>query len=132
LNVRADEDLWIELAFYPNRPSMMKIIRQLRHDTEFKAIAGRLNQLVSKRIHGCQGAIGSQPPSRDLTRVRGNQQIVRADPAAANAPRPAGALQRAPNRCAASGAIMKNISTASSSGEIAMPIIATRSNLRFM
>jgi hypothetical protein len=57
LDVSLDEDLWLEMAFYPNRPSMMKIIRQLRHDKEFKAGARELNRLVSRRIHGYQGAM---------------------------------------------------------------------------
>ena len=57
LDVNLDEDLWVELAFYPDRPSMMKIVRQLRHDKEFKASARKLDQLVSRRIHGYQGAM---------------------------------------------------------------------------
>jgi hypothetical protein len=57
LDVSLDEDLWVELAFYPNRPSMMKIVRELRHDKEFKAGARELNRLVSRRIHGYQGAM---------------------------------------------------------------------------
>ncbi len=57
LDVNSDEDLWVELAFYPDRPSMMKIVRQLRHDREFKARARKLDQLVSRRIHGYQGAM---------------------------------------------------------------------------
>lgn len=57
LDVNLDEDLWVELAFYPDRPKMMKIVRQLRHDKEFKARARKLDQLVSRRIHGYQGAV---------------------------------------------------------------------------
>ena len=57
LEVRLDEDLWVELASYPNRPSMMKIIRQLRHNTEFKASTRTLNRLVSRRIRAYQGAM---------------------------------------------------------------------------
>ena len=57
LDVSLDEDLWVELAFYPNRPSMMKIVRQLRHDKEFKAGARELNRLMSRRIQGYRGAM---------------------------------------------------------------------------
>ena len=57
LDVGLDEDLWVELAFYPNRPSMMKIVRQLPHDKEFTAGARALNRLMSRRIQGYQGAM---------------------------------------------------------------------------
>lgn len=57
LDVNLDEDLWVELAFYPNRTSMMKIVRQLRHDKEFKTSTRKLEQLVSRRKHGYQGAM---------------------------------------------------------------------------
>jgi hypothetical protein len=57
LDVSLDEDLWVELAFYPNRPNMMKMVRQLRHDKEFKASTRELDRLVSRRIHGYQGAM---------------------------------------------------------------------------
>ena len=57
LDIHLDEDLWVELAFYPHRPSMMKIVRRLRHDKEFKTRTRKLDQLVSRRIHGYQGAM---------------------------------------------------------------------------
>ncbi len=57
LDINLDEDLLVELAFYPDRPSMMKIVRQLRHDKEFKSSARKLDQLVSRRIHGYQGTM---------------------------------------------------------------------------
>jgi hypothetical protein len=57
LDVNFDEDLWVELTFYPNRQSMIKIVRQLRHDKEFKTSTRKLDQLVSRRIRGYQGAM---------------------------------------------------------------------------
>jgi hypothetical protein len=57
LGVRLDEDLWIELAFYPNRANMMKIVRQLRHDKEFKTTTRELARLAAPRIHGYQGTM---------------------------------------------------------------------------
>ena len=57
LGVGLDEDLWVELTFYPHRPSMMTIVRQLRHDTEFKTGTRELDRLVTRRIRGYQGAM---------------------------------------------------------------------------
>lgn len=57
LGVRLDEDLWVELAFYPQRSSMMTIVRQLRHDKDFKGSTRELDRLVIRRIHGYQGAM---------------------------------------------------------------------------
>jgi len=49
LGVKPGEDLWMELAFFPSRPSMLRTVREMRRRPEFKAIAKSLDALVSKR-----------------------------------------------------------------------------------
>lgn len=53
--LRPQEDLWVELAFYPNKVRMKRIIRKIWKLPQFNALAGTLDSLVSKREVGYQG-----------------------------------------------------------------------------
>jgi hypothetical protein len=52
LGLRPDEDLWIELAFYPNRLAMRRIIRRIWRSPDFATQATELNDLLSVREIG--------------------------------------------------------------------------------
>ena len=52
LDLRPDEDLWIELAFYPDRAAMRKIIKRIWQSPDFAARATELNGLLSARSAG--------------------------------------------------------------------------------
>ena len=57
LGLRPQEDLWVELAFYPNKVRMKKIIRKIWKLPQFDALAGTLDSIVSKRKVGYQGTL---------------------------------------------------------------------------
>ena len=49
LGLRPDEDLWVELTFYPTKSSMRSIIRRIWSDGNFKLEAAALDTVISKR-----------------------------------------------------------------------------------
>ena len=57
LQLKADEDLWLELVFYPNRASMKKIIRQIWKEPGFTLQAPALERLISRRRAGYQATL---------------------------------------------------------------------------
>ena len=57
LQLNADEDLWLELVFYPNRASMKKIIRQIWKEPGFTLPASALDKLISRRRAGHQATL---------------------------------------------------------------------------
>ena len=57
LGVRADEDLWIELAFYADKLGMRRIIQQIWKQPKFIKIAGGLDGLYSRRKLGYEGTL---------------------------------------------------------------------------
>jgi hypothetical protein len=52
LGLRPDEDLWIELVFYPDRAAMRGIIRRIWRSPDFASQATELNGLLSARQAG--------------------------------------------------------------------------------
>ena len=52
LDLRPDEDLWIELAFYPDRVAMRKIIQRIWRSPDFARQATELAGLLSVRRVG--------------------------------------------------------------------------------
>lgn len=52
MGLRPEEDLWLELVFYPNRARMRAIIRRIWKEPEFGLHAGALEGLISKRKAG--------------------------------------------------------------------------------
>lgn len=52
MKVRPNEDLWVELVYYPNKTRMKNIIRRIWKHPEFAAIATGLDRLVSRRKPG--------------------------------------------------------------------------------
>ena len=57
LGVRSDEDLWVELTFYPDKALMKRIIAEIWKDQTFLSLAKRLDPIVSKRLPGFQGIV---------------------------------------------------------------------------
>lgn len=57
LRLRPDEDLWLELVFYPNRARMRKIIRQIWKEPGFTVNAAALDRLISRRRTGYQATL---------------------------------------------------------------------------
>ena len=57
LGVESQEDLWIELAFYPDKVGMRRIIQHIRKQPKFIKIAGGLDGLYSKRKRGYEGTL---------------------------------------------------------------------------
>ena len=57
LGLRPNEDLWIELVFYPNKSRMRGIIKRIWKDQEFNASAARIDQLLSNRKAGYHATI---------------------------------------------------------------------------
>ena len=57
LGLRPQEDLWVEMAFYPNKIRMKKIIRKIWRNPGFNANASKLDSLVSKRKIGYPGTL---------------------------------------------------------------------------
>lgn len=57
LGLKPNEDLWIELAFYPSRVEMKKIIRQIWKQPQISTLADRLDGLLSKRRIGYRGTL---------------------------------------------------------------------------
>ena len=57
LGLRSDEDLWVELVFYPNRVRMRNIIRRIWQHPQVRANADALDGLVSRRKSGYQATI---------------------------------------------------------------------------
>lgn len=55
--LRPHEDLWVEMAFYPNKVRMKNIIRKIWKHPGFSAHASKLDGLVSKRRTGFQGTL---------------------------------------------------------------------------
>src|SRR5262245_15751196 len=48
LGLNSQEDLWIEIAFYPSSASMKKIIRKIWEQPKFSTLADGLDKLVSR------------------------------------------------------------------------------------
>jgi len=59
LDVRPDEDLWVELVFYPNRARRRTTIRRIWNDQEFVATVGPLEQLISRRKLAYGGTVAN-------------------------------------------------------------------------
>lgn len=57
LALRPDEDLWVELVFYPNRVRARNIIRRIWKDPQFAVHAAALDRLVSRRRPGYNGTL---------------------------------------------------------------------------
>jgi len=57
LDLRADEDLWIELAFYPDRAAMRKIIKRIWRSQDFAERATELDSLLSTRRSGYDATV---------------------------------------------------------------------------
>ena len=55
--LRPQEDLWVELTFYPNKTRMRSIIRRIRKQPHFIADADALDRLISKRKIGYQAML---------------------------------------------------------------------------
>ena len=55
--MRPQEDLWVELTFYPNKVLMKKIIGKIWKLPQFNTLANALDTLVSKRKIGYQGTL---------------------------------------------------------------------------
>ena len=55
--LRSHEDLWVELAFYPNKVRMKKIIRKIWTNPGFNVHVSKLDRLVSKRKIGYPGTL---------------------------------------------------------------------------
>ena len=52
-----EEDLWVELTFYPNKVHMKKIIGKIWKQKQFIILADELESLLSKRKVGYQGTL---------------------------------------------------------------------------
>jgi hypothetical protein len=52
MGLRPEEDLWLELVFYPNRTRMRAIIRRIWKEPRFALHAEALDGLISKRKVG--------------------------------------------------------------------------------
>ena len=57
LALRPEEDLWVELAFYPNHSLMRDIINSIWDDKRFKGSASELARLISKRRKGYDATV---------------------------------------------------------------------------
>ena len=57
LGLRPNEDLWMELVFYPNRARMRSIIRRVWKQPGVRVNAGALDDLLSTRKAGYQATI---------------------------------------------------------------------------
>jgi hypothetical protein len=57
LGLRTEEDLWLELVFYPNRVSMRNIIRRIWIDPQFGGYAATLDSLISRRKAGYEATV---------------------------------------------------------------------------
>ena len=57
LGLRPEEDLWVELTFYPNKVRMKKIIGKIWKQKQFTTHADELESLLSKRKVGYQGTL---------------------------------------------------------------------------
>lgn len=57
LGLKPEEDLWVELAYYPNKVRMRNIIRQIWKHPQFNTYAPALDSLLSKRKIGYQATI---------------------------------------------------------------------------
>jgi len=55
--LRREEDLWLELAFYPNRVRMRNIIRRIWKRPQLAANAAVLERLLSKRKTGYEATL---------------------------------------------------------------------------
>ena len=55
--LRPEEDLWVELTFYPNKDHMKKIIGKIWKQKQFTTHAEELESLLSKRKAGYQGTL---------------------------------------------------------------------------
>ena len=52
LGLRPDEDLWLELVFYPDKVQMLKIIRRIWTQPRFIKSSEAINRLISRRKPG--------------------------------------------------------------------------------
>ena len=57
LGLKPQEDLWMELASYPNKALMKKIIRRIWKQPQFIKHASKMDNLLSKRRIGYQGTL---------------------------------------------------------------------------
>ena len=57
LRLKPEEDLWLELVFYPDGASMRKIIRQIWKEPGFTMQASALDPLISRRRTGYQATL---------------------------------------------------------------------------
>jgi hypothetical protein len=57
MGLRPEEDLWLELVFYPNRGSMRNIIRRIWNDPQFGGHAATLEGLISRRKAGYEATV---------------------------------------------------------------------------
>jgi hypothetical protein len=57
LELRPDEDLWVELAYYPDRAAMRKIIKRVWPSPEFAGRAAGLHGLLSVRRTGYDATV---------------------------------------------------------------------------
>jgi len=57
LGLKPEEDLWMELVFYPNKERMKSIIKQIWNEPEFTKVAGSTDKLLSKRKVGYEATL---------------------------------------------------------------------------
>lgn len=57
LGLKPEEDLWVELAFYPNKTRMRSIIRQIWTHPQIEAVMSPLTPLYSRRKPGYEATL---------------------------------------------------------------------------
>ena len=55
--LKTQEDLWVELTFYPNKVRMKKTIRKIWANPRFSVHTAKLDKLVSRRKIGFSGTL---------------------------------------------------------------------------
>ena len=57
LGLKPEEDLWVELAFYPDKTRMRSIIRQIWKHPQIETVMRPLGPLLSKRKPGYEATL---------------------------------------------------------------------------
>ena len=57
LGLKPEEDLWVELTFYPNKTRMRSIIRQIWKHPQIKKVMSPLGPVLSKRKPGYEATL---------------------------------------------------------------------------
>lgn len=57
LGLKSEEDLWVELAFYPNKTSMRRIIQEIWKHPQIGTVMRPLQPLLSKRKPGYEATL---------------------------------------------------------------------------